>query len=48
MQDGYYFHGTEKEETVGTAASAGCIRMLKEDILWMYRNVPVRTPVYIY
>jgi lipoprotein-anchoring transpeptidase ErfK/SrfK len=48
MQDGYYFHGTENEESVGTAASAGCIRMLKDDILWMYRNVPVGTSVYIY
>jgi lipoprotein-anchoring transpeptidase ErfK/SrfK len=48
MQDGYYFHGTNKEETVGSAASHGCIRMLRDDILWMYDNVPVGTPVYIY
>jgi hypothetical protein len=48
MQDGYYFHGTNNEASVGTAASAGCIRMLREDILWMYDNVPIGTPVYIY
>ena len=48
LYDGYYFHGTDKENTVGDAASHGCLRMRREDILWMYRNVPVGTPVYIY
>lgn len=48
MQDGYYFHGTDNEASVGTAASHGCIRMRKDDILWMYSNVPVGTPVFIY
>jgi lipoprotein-anchoring transpeptidase ErfK/SrfK len=48
MYDGYYFHGTDNEKSIGTAASHGCIRMRKDDILWMYKNVPVGTPVYIY
>ena len=48
MYDGYYFHGTDNPRSIGTAASHGCIRMYKEDILWMYRNVPVGTLVYIY
>jgi hypothetical protein len=48
MRDGYYFHGTENEASVGTAASAGCLRMRRADILWMYDNVPVGTQVYIY
>lgn len=48
LYDGYYFHGTDKENTVGDAASHGCLRMRREDILWMYRNVPVGTAVYIY
>jgi lipoprotein-anchoring transpeptidase ErfK/SrfK len=48
MYDGYYFHGTDNPRSIGTAASHGCIRMHKEDILWMYRNVPVGTVVYIY
>jgi hypothetical protein len=48
MRDGYYFHGTQNEASVGSAASAGCIRMRRNDILWMYDNVPVGTPVYIY
>lgn len=48
LRDGYYFHGTNNEASIGTAASAGCIRMLRDDILWMYENVPVGTDVYIY
>ena len=48
MYDGYYFHGTDNPRSIGTAASHGCIRMYKDDILWMYRNVPVGTVVYIY
>lgn len=48
MQDGYYFHGTDNEASVGTAASHGCLRMKRQDILWMYEHVPVGTPVYIY
>lgn len=48
MYDGYYFHGTDDESSIGTNASHGCIRMRKDDILWMYRNVPVGTQVYIY
>jgi hypothetical protein len=48
MQDGYYFHGTDNEASVGSAASHGCLRMRKDDILWMYDHVPVGTPVYIY
>ncbi|CAN5616864.1 hypothetical protein BH23GEM6_BH23GEM6_02690 [soil metagenome] len=48
MRDGYYFHGTQNEASIGSAASAGCIRMRRDDILWMYDNVPVETAVYIY
>jgi hypothetical protein len=48
MRDGYYFHGTNDESSIGTAASAGCIRLRRADVLWMYENVPVGTPVYIY
>ncbi|HEU4456959.1 MAG TPA: L,D-transpeptidase [Longimicrobium sp.] len=48
MYDGYYFHGTDNERSVGSAASHGCLRMRRDDILWMYQNVGVGTPVYIY
>jgi hypothetical protein len=48
LRDGYYFHGTNNESSIGSAASAGCIRLRRADILWMYDNVPVGTQVYIY
>jgi lipoprotein-anchoring transpeptidase ErfK/SrfK len=48
MYDGYYFHGTDNPASVGTAASHGCLRMHKDDVLWMYDHVPVGTEVYIY
>lgn len=48
MYDGYYFHGTDDPSSIGSAASHGCIRMHAADIMWMYRNVPLGTPVYIY
>jgi hypothetical protein len=48
LRDGYYFHGTQDESSIGSAASAGCIRLRRADVLWMYENVPVGTPVYIY
>lgn len=48
MRDGYYFHGTDNEASIGSAASHGCIRMRKDDVLWMYDRVPVGTEVFIY
>ncbi len=48
MYDGYYFHGTDNEASIGSAASHGCIRMRRDDVLWMYDQVPVGTPVYLY
>jgi lipoprotein-anchoring transpeptidase ErfK/SrfK len=48
MRDGYYFHGTQDEGSIGTAASAGCIRLRRDDILWMHENIPVGTEVFIY
>ncbi|GJG87263.1 hypothetical protein tb265_24440 [Gemmatimonadetes bacterium T265] len=48
LGDGYYFHGTPHEDTIGDAATHGCIRLYDEDIEWLYQHVPVGTPVYIY
>lgn len=48
LGDGYYFHGTPHEDTIGDAATHGCIRLYDEDIEWLFQHVPVGTPVYIY
>ena len=46
--DGYLFHGTPLKNSIGLAATHGCIRLRDEDIEWMYENVPVGTKVYIF
>jgi len=44
---GIRFHGTNKIYSVGTAASHGCMRMLRRDIEDFYSRVEVGTQVYI-
>lgn len=41
------FHGTPQEKSVGQAASHGCVRMLNKDILALYAQVEVGTPVTV-
>jgi hypothetical protein len=48
LGDGYQLHGTPHEDTIGDAATHGCIRLYDEDIEWLYQNVPLKTPVYIF
>ena len=48
LGDGYFIHGTPYEETVGQAATHGCVRLHDADIEWLYNNIDVGTPVYIY
>jgi hypothetical protein len=45
---GYLLHGTPKQESIGLAATHGCIRLADADIEWLYRHVPVGTHVYIF
>jgi hypothetical protein len=48
LGDGYLLHGTPYKESIGLAATHGCVRMRDEDIEWLYDHVPVGTRVYIY
>lgn len=48
MGNGYMLHGTPHEDTIGDAATHGCIRLYDEDIEWLFQHVPVGTPVYIF
>ena len=41
------FHGTESVDSIGTAASHGCIRMTKADVIDLYERVAVGTPVLV-
>ncbi|MGF1677587.1 MAG: L,D-transpeptidase [Candidatus Methylacidiphilales bacterium] len=42
-----YFHGTNREDLIGTAASIGCIRLRNHDMLSLYDLADVGTPVCI-
>ena len=44
---GYGIHGTPYPETVGTAASHGCIRMYISESEWLFERVRVGTTVFI-
>jgi lipoprotein-anchoring transpeptidase ErfK/SrfK len=43
----YAIHGTNRPESVGTYASYGCIRMLNEDIVDLFKRVHVGTEVVV-
>lgn len=47
IYDGAGIHGTDQEQSIGTRASRGCIRMRIPEVKELYRRVPVETPVYI-
>ncbi len=48
LGEGYLLHGTPYKESIGMAATHGCVRLRDEDIEWLYDHVPVGTRVYIY
>ena len=48
LGDGYGLHGTDEPESIGRAASHGCVRLRNEDIETLFRIVPIGTVVYIY
>jgi lipoprotein-anchoring transpeptidase ErfK/SrfK len=43
----YRIHGSNEPETIGTAVSSGCIRMLNEDVVDLYDRVKVGTRVVV-
>ena len=47
IYEGAGIHGTEKTESLGSAASHGCIRMAIPDVEELYDRVEVGTPIYI-
>ncbi|PYZ99076.1 hypothetical protein CR205_11110 [Alteribacter lacisalsi] len=43
----YAIHGNNNPSSIGTYASAGCIRMHNSDVEWLYSKIKVNTPVVI-
>jgi len=47
IYDGVGIHGTAEEDSIGSNASRGCIRMRVAEVKALYDDVPVGSPVYI-
>ncbi|MBA2644858.1 MAG: L,D-transpeptidase/peptidoglycan binding protein [Solirubrobacterales bacterium] len=47
IYDGVGIHGTSENDSIGSAASHGCIRMRIPEVKALYEDVPVNAPVYI-
>lgn len=47
FQRGIYIHGTPEERNLGKPVSYGCIRMRSQDVVELYKQIPVGTKVYI-
>ncbi|MEP0940895.1 MAG: L,D-transpeptidase [Rhizobiaceae bacterium] len=43
----YRLHGTPQWKSIGTAASSGCIRLMNQDIIDLYKRVPNGTKVVV-
>jgi lipoprotein-anchoring transpeptidase ErfK/SrfK len=43
----YRIHGTNRPDTIGTAVSSGCFRLVNSDVADLYDRVPVGTKVVI-
>jgi len=43
----YRIHGTNRPDTIGTAVSSGCFRLVNRDVADLYDRVPVGTKVII-
>ena len=43
----YRIHGTNRPDTIGTAVSSGCFRLVNSDVADLYDRVPIGTKVII-
>ncbi|MGE0004553.1 MAG: L,D-transpeptidase [Parvibaculaceae bacterium] len=43
----FRIHGTNEPQSIGTAASSGCIRMLNEEVIELYDRVRIGTKVIV-
>jgi lipoprotein-anchoring transpeptidase ErfK/SrfK len=43
----YRIHGTNQPQTIGTAVSSGCFRLVNADVTDLYHRIPVGTKVIV-
>ncbi len=44
----YRLHGTPEWRSIGKAVSSGCVRLVNQDVLDLYRRVPYHAPIVVY
>jgi len=44
----YRIHGTGEVWSIGDAVSSGCVRLLHQDVIDLYRRVPVGSPIVVW
>jgi len=44
---GYRSHGTTEPETIGTSVSSGCVRMVNQDVIYLYGRAPESVKVIV-
>ena len=47
VKTSYGFHGTRDPQSIGTAASDGCIRLLNEDVERLFQVLPEGAPITV-
>jgi lipoprotein-anchoring transpeptidase ErfK/SrfK len=43
----YRIHGSPDWQSIGKAASSGCVRMFNQDVIDLYEHVPSKTPLLV-
>jgi lipoprotein-anchoring transpeptidase ErfK/SrfK len=43
----YRIHGTNQPQTIGSAVSSGCFRLVNGDVIDLYGRIPVGTKVIV-
>jgi lipoprotein-anchoring transpeptidase ErfK/SrfK len=43
----YRLHGTNQPQTIGSAVSSGCFRLVNNDIIDLYERVPLGTKIIV-
>lgn len=43
----YRIHGSPEWSSIGKAVSSGCVRMINQDVIDLYKRVPTRSPIVV-
>jgi lipoprotein-anchoring transpeptidase ErfK/SrfK len=44
----YRLHGTPEWKSIGKAVSSGCVRLINQDVIDLYKRVPYHAPIVVY